>query len=125
MVDNKVISAKEYINSELQRERHSFILDDFHFNLPKNIMCEVFKEHYSNIFFFAGQVMGSKSNGERTGYYGIDLVEMVDEIGSYKLDFAMGYTIKELPLGENCSQLIHEFNTKYNREENLKTLLDE
>ena len=125
MVNNKIISAKDYIMRELKRERYSYMLDDFNFNLPFDIMDSVFREHYSSIFLHAGEVMGSRGNDKSgIGHYGIQLTETPDNKGEYKLDFVMGYIVKELHLGDKCSQLIHEFNTKYNREENLKNLLD-
>lgn len=123
MVSNLIITASDYIRKELQRERYSFNFDDFKFELPFDTMEALFKEHYSNIFFYAGQVMGSKEVTLRNGYYGIHLSEAKDK-GMYKIDFIMGDTIRELPLSEECSELIHIYETKKSREENLKMLLD-
>lgn len=125
MVSSIVITASDYIRNELQPERYGFNFDDFEFELPFNAMEVLFKEHYSNIFFYAGQVMGRKSlNPNDSGYYGIQLSEYNDNNGQYKLDFFMCYEIHELQLGEECSELIHEYKMKKNREENLKMLLD-
>lgn len=120
VTDSEIVSANDFIKAEIETQ---FEADVFNFSLPKSILTIIFADHYNDILYYTGQLIGKKSfSGD--GYYGVHLLEILEERNMYKLDFVMGYEIIELPLSFEASGLIHEFNMKYNREEKLKILLE-